>query len=121
MFEEPATFDHYIMNLPATAVEFLDAFAGVYAGRQAEFEPYTLRRLPMIHLYLFTVREDVEQVEQDRVCEKISKHLGVELRRDMEDVQLWDVRLVSPKKKMYCASFRLPAKVAFATSIPISS
>jgi len=31
-----------------------------------------------------------------------------------EDVEFRDVRLVAPKKKMYCATFRLPPEVAFA-------
>ena len=41
-------FDHAVMNLPATAVEFLDAFAGA-------FDPgmWAARALPLVHVYAF--------------------------------------------------------------------
>ncbi|KZF23747.1 hypothetical protein L228DRAFT_238268 [Xylona heveae TC161] len=35
----PRTFQHYVMNLPATATSFLPAFIGVYAGHEDLFEP----------------------------------------------------------------------------------
>lgn len=114
---EPASFDHYIMNLPASAVEFLDAFPGLYARRENEFTPTTTRRLPMVHVYLFIQKMDSEEEEHRAVCEKVSKHLGAEILPGTEGVELWDVRLVSPKKKMYCASFRLPPEIAFAAKI----
>ena len=111
---EPATFDHYVMNLPATAVEFLDAFKGVYGGRRDEFQPHGDRRLPLIHVYLFSPRMDTDEEEHDAVCEMVSKYLGHEIRVNTPDVEVRDVRLVSPKKKMFCVSFRLPPEVAFA-------
>ncbi|KAI8647388.1 Met-10+ like-protein-domain-containing protein, partial [Parasitella parasitica] len=42
-------FDHFIMNLPATAIEFLDAFKGIYKGRNLATD-----KLPMIHCHCFT-------------------------------------------------------------------
>lgn len=116
--EEPATFDHYVMNLPATAVGFLDAFAGVYAGRKDVFEPQTDRKLPMVHVYCFSARMDTQEEEFKAVCELVSKHLGHTVTIDMPDVEIFDVRLVSPRKRMFCASFRLPSEVAFAEPSP---
>lgn len=49
----PPTFSHFVMNLPATAVEFLGSFIGVYTGMEVLFEPHTDRELPLIHLHIF--------------------------------------------------------------------
>ncbi|KAI1618233.1 Met-10+ like-protein-domain-containing protein [Exophiala viscosa] len=114
--DEPTAFSHYVMNLPASAIEFLDAFKGVYYGREADFEPHTRQKLPFVHLYLFQAKLDNEQAEYEDTCKRISEHIGAEIRLDdpQLDMQIRYVRLVAPKKKMFCASFRLPASVAFA-------
>lgn len=115
-WHEPTVFSHYVMNLPATAIEFLDAFKGIYHGRQAEFRPTKSRPLPLIHLYLFQAKLATEEEEEQEICERISKHLGAEVKLDDPELEMSIryVRLVSPKKKMFCASFRIPATVAFA-------
>ncbi|KAL2432216.1 tRNA (guanine(37)-N1)-methyltransferase [Exophiala dermatitidis] len=116
VLQEPAAFSHYVMNLPATAVEFLDAFKGTYHGRQTEFAPYTETKLPLIHVYLFQAKLATEEAEMVEICERISKHIGVEIKIDDPELEMdiRYVRLVAPKKKMFCATFRLPASVAFA-------
>lgn len=113
--DEPCAFAHYVMNLPATAIEFLDAFKGIYHGREAEFRPHTTNKLPLIHVYLFQAKYENEEEELDQICGRISEHLGSQVRRDDPEMEmnLRFVRLVAPNKKMYCASFRLPANVAF--------
>lgn len=45
-------YDHYLMNLPATATEFLDAFKGLFKGFEAS-------DLPMIHCYSFSKAKDM--------------------------------------------------------------
>ena len=114
ILDEPASFDHYVMNLPASAVEFLDAFRGAYVGREREFHPHTERKLPLVHVYCFVPRMDLEVDEVKAVCELVSKHLGHPITLELPDIEIRYVRLVSPKKKMFCASFRLPPEVAFA-------
>ena len=116
VIDEPASFDHYVMNLPASAVEFLGAFRGTYSGREREFQPYTERKLPMVHVYCFVPRRDTESEESQAVCDLVSKHLGHLITLESPDLEVWYVRLVSPKKKMFCASFRLPPEVAFGES-----
>lgn len=117
VLEEPASFDHYVMNLPATAVEFLDAFRGIYEGREAEFSPHTNRKLPMVHVYMFQAKLATEAEEFDAACKTVSKYLGaqISLNNPADELDIYYVRLVAPKKKMFCVSFRLPGAVAFGT------
>ncbi|EXJ56748.1 tRNA wybutosine-synthesizing protein 2 [Cladophialophora yegresii CBS 114405] len=116
VLQEPTVFSHYVMNLPASAIEFLDAFKGLYHGREAEFEPHTSQKLPLIHLYLFQTKLAAEEEELLETCERITKHIGSEVEMDDPelDMDIRYVRLVAPKKKMFCASFRIPRSVAFA-------
>ncbi|KAK5088502.1 tRNA(m(1)G37)methyltransferase [Lithohypha guttulata] len=109
---EPPTFDHFVMNLPAIAVEFLHAFRGLYHGHERLFGGSEGRRLPMIHVYCFQARKDDESEEREELLQRICGHLGHQLSPD--EVVLERLRLVAPKKLYYCASFRLPGAVAFA-------
>ena len=119
IIERPSSFDHFVMNLPATAIEFLDAFRGLNTGQEGEFTPATSRKLPLIHVHLFQTRKDTELEEHQEICSRISQILGSTIQVSDPDLELHYVRLVSPKKKMYCASFRLPREVAFATEGPV--
>ncbi|ERF68525.1 hypothetical protein EPUS_05664 [Endocarpon pusillum Z07020] len=114
VLKAPKTFQHYVMNLPASAVEFLDAFKGTYAGRSKEFTPYTETKLPMVHVYCFSEQKETEEGDRVAVCELVSKHLGHRILPSTPDTEIHFVRKVSPKKCMFCASFRLPPEIAFA-------
>ncbi|KPI36164.1 tRNA (guanine(37)-N1)-methyltransferase [Cyphellophora attinorum] len=115
ILRQPTSFDHYVMNLPASAVEFLNAFKGLLHGREDEFYPYTEKQLPWIHVHLFQAKCPTTEEEHAGVLATVSKHLGHELKPayDNGEIELFDVRLVAPNKRMYCASFRLPAEIAF--------
>lgn len=52
-------FDHVIMNLPASAIEFLDAFYGAFD--RAAWEGH----LPLVHCYCFQ-RKDETQAGKER-------------------------------------------------------
>lgn len=105
------------MNLPASAIEFLPSYRGLYFGREDLFTPSTATKLPLIHVHCFSLKSDEGEHVQD-ICTRISEQLGVEMRHgDPEndhEIAMHDVRDVAPKKRMFCASFRLPAEVAFA-------
>ena len=105
-------YSHVIMNLPATAVEFLDAFQGLFSCIPVESR--SLIRMPHIHCYCFVKAETPEEQEK-AALETVAKHLGVEqLDESGSVVEL--VRSVAPHKTMMRASFRLPEQVAYSTA-----
>ncbi|DBB06618.1 TPA: hypothetical protein ACH3X1_012140 [Trebouxia sp. C0004] len=101
-----AAFDHAIMNLPASAIEFLDAFHGAFNSR-AHLE----EQLPLVHCYCFQ-RKDESHADVQR---RVETALGGTLDGNLS---IHDVRLVAPNKKMLCLTFRIPAVVAFAKTLP---
>lgn len=124
--------DHFVINLPATALEFLDAYRGVYTALAARVGRATLdaelaararepgvERLPLVHVHCFT--KDVEHAAAD-ICARASASLGISdapLVPPGEpgatpDLSLHLVRSVAPNKDMYCLSFRVPERVLFA-------
>jgi tRNA (guanine37-N1)-methyltransferase len=124
------------MNLPASAISFLPAFQGLYAGHKNLFEPHTQTKLPMVHVHCFSTKSEDNVREGQDICERISQSLGVkvvpvgEMRSGAGDgveeaetetgVEIHDVRDVAPLKRMFCASFRLPGSVAFAKEVEVA-
>lgn len=97
---------HILMNLPMTAIEFLDVFRGLFTGL-----PSVLRsniKLPKIHCYCFS--KSIDNLEQDSV-QMVQNHLGTELEVGAYDVHL--VRNVAPNKRMTRVSFGLPPSIAY--------
>jgi tRNA (guanine37-N1)-methyltransferase len=88
---------HEIMNLPASAPEFLDAFIG-----------YTGKQLPRIHVHCFGSKQDEAEEEAIARC---AKALQCPLDREKDQVSVHIVRDVAPNKNMLCVSFALPAQV----------
>ncbi|KAL7409482.1 Met-10+ like-protein-domain-containing protein [Mrakia frigida] len=119
----PLFVSHYVMNLPGSALEFLDAFRGSYTPLLsvqkeggAEGERLTVEEveMPLVHVHCFSKFEG-EEAESD-VAERASESLGFPISRaSTPDFSLKEVRRVAPKKLMFCVTFRLPREVAFAT------
>lgn len=99
--------DHILMNLPASAHEFLDVFRGLYKSREATMAASTL---PIIHCYCFSSADDLK-ADAVKMCEEVMQG---EIGEDIVDVH--EVRDVAPKKRMMCVSFRLPPAIAFASA-----
>ncbi|KAI8822562.1 guanine(37)-N1-methyltransferase [Fimicolochytrium jonesii] len=97
-------FDHYVMNLPATAIEFLDAFRGLFHNR----EIISQDKLPIIHCHCFSKEEDPSA----DVIKRVEKVIGASLGSNL--IEVHNVRNVAPNKEMLCISFRLPSEVAYA-------
>jgi hypothetical protein len=116
-------FNVVTMNLPATAISFLDVFRGLYAKRnlpragangaedekKAQSRVYTQADMPRIHCYCFSRGETLAEMTQ-KALERVNNVLGC-----TPDVQVWDVRNVAPKKQMFCLSFDLPLACGTAT------
>lgn len=114
----PPTISHFVMNLPASAIEFTHNFRGVYEGKEHLFTPHTPVELPMVHAHCFAVKAD-DATPLDDICDRILKEIGVKLTPGDADIDgqvgIHEVRDVAPAKRMFCASFRLPPEVAFAS------
>ena len=112
---EPKVFGHYVMNLPASALTFLPSFIGLYPPElRAELPPGV--KMPLVHVYCFSTKSEDNVEEGRKICEEISRQLGCTMepgRIGEGKVEVHDVRDVAPKKRMFCASFRLPEEVAF--------
>ncbi|KAL2829745.1 hypothetical protein BDW59DRAFT_170405 [Aspergillus cavernicola] len=122
VYERPQVFDHYVMNLPGTSIEFLDAFNGVYAGHEELFTPHTSKALPMVHVYCFSGHSEHEIDDHIDICTRMSERLGHTITVEDRiggsgntelELAIHNVRLVSPNKQMFCVSFRIPREVAF--------
>lgn len=113
----PPTISHFVMNLPASAIEFLSYYRGLYDGHETLFTPKADTKLPMVHVHCFAVKLDNETPLND-ICARITKELGFPMEPGDPEVEgkvaIHDVRDVAPAKRMFCASFRLPREVAFA-------
>ena len=120
--QEPRLFSHYVMNLPASAMNFLPSFVGLYtqAGIPRSDDIVT----PIIHVYCFSTKSDDNVDEGRKICEEISRLIGVVMRPGSSgvegEVEVTDVRDVAPNKRMFCASFGLPREVAWMEGIPRS-
>ncbi|XP_017268856.1 tRNA (guanine(37)-N1)-methyltransferase isoform X2 [Kryptolebias marmoratus] len=94
---------HVVMNLPALALEFLDAFRGL-------LQPETTceLNLPTVHCYAFSKEEDPEA----DVVERASCSLGFPLENKCS---VHFVRNVAPNKDMMCVRFTIPKEVLFCS------
>lgn len=100
--------DHFLMNLPASAPECLDAFRGYQCPNQ--------ETMPTVHCHCFCPKTDVEFSEAIGRCENA---LGCAIEPGSIHVHI--VRDVSPTKNMLCVSFVLPRAVAQVERLDISS
>ncbi|XP_059670146.1 tRNA (guanine(37)-N1)-methyltransferase 2-like [Cornus florida] len=91
--------DHFIMNLPASALQFLDAFRGLIQRR------YWKGPLPWIHCYCFMRSSETKEL--------IISEAECTLNASIRDPIFHRVRDVAPNKAMFCLSFRLPEEACF--------
>jgi tRNA (guanine37-N1)-methyltransferase len=93
--------NHILMNLPAAAIDFLDALRGLYPPAMFARDGFVL---PRVHCYCFSAADDF----REDVLRRVVSVLG----RPVPEADVRVVRDVAPGKMMYCCSFVLPREVA---------
>lgn len=94
---------HVAMNLPASALEFLDVFSGLFREGAWHGE------LPTVHCYCFSKAKDGAAIDDARA--RAAAVLGVSLDGRSE---VHVVRDVAPSKLMLCVTFVVPDEVGWA-------
>ena len=90
--EPESYFDHYIMNLPASAPSFIEHFADLQ-----------FKNSPLVHCYLFV--KDIDGNPPIDPVSVIHEHLPINI--SIEIIHVQNVRSVAPLKTMYCVSFKI--------------
>jgi tRNA (guanine37-N1)-methyltransferase len=98
VFAALPSIDCAILNLPASAPEFLDAFADISSN---------------VHLYVYSF---APKNDPNQAVERCRAALGEGRQQDLLDLAIHTVRDVSPGKNMYCISFRLSNKKVKTTN-----
>ncbi|PVV02685.1 hypothetical protein BB560_002856 [Smittium megazygosporum] len=143
---ENRTFDHVVMNLPATALEFLDAFIGVYNDFESTILDSVVSDSALNKAFLTSrnasSNKDPENKDQktalslklpvihvhcfsksetprDDILSRAVSYLNLPesiCKEFGESAKLHYVRSVAPNKDMYCLSFELPLETALCKS-----
>ncbi|CAN0425635.1 unnamed protein product [Pylaiella littoralis] len=96
LIRERQVFHHAILNLPDSALTFLDTFRGV------DWKANGFEAPPMVHVYCFSKAADPKQDALDRANEVMGSSLT------QRKVKIHVVRDVAPNKPMLCLSFLAP-------------
>jgi len=105
LLKRPTQKIHVTMNLPAIAVEFLDAYIGLLEGSNiTEQDSINLT----VHVYGFCQ----ESASFTEIRERVESILKCNLEEHV--VEIVDVRDISPKKHMMRMSFQMPVAVLLA-------
>lgn len=95
-----------VMNLPALAIEFTDAFRSLFKDIDKDIQPSSPEMLPYMYIYCFSKSETPE----DDVKQRLENIIGSQLPPN-HTIRI--VRNVAPNKEMLCVSFHMPANVLF--------
>ncbi|XP_077968050.1 tRNA (guanine(37)-N(1))-methyltransferase-like isoform X2 [Styela clava] len=99
-----------IMNLPALAIEFLDAFTGLVKNINRAEDNKTSSSLPpvTVYCYAFSSAQDLKGDIKERAEQSLSENLP--------EHSIREVRKVAPGKYMLCLSFEIPFSLLYEQS-----
>ncbi|WAR52191.1 hypothetical protein PtB15_1B630 [Puccinia triticina] len=106
----PLLPDHFIINLPDSSIQFLDAFRDLYlplSNSKGFLDAVKKKyKLALLHCYCFT--RQVDDAEND-ICQRVSEVMRVKISPStVARFELKFVRAVAPHKDMYRITFELP-------------
>lgn len=87
--------DYIVMNLPATAIEFLDQIA------ESAKEHHQTASMPIVHFHCFDDKDG--SLAKESIQARADKHFGTHI----PELSIVDVRDVSPGKNMFRCTFDL--------------
>lgn len=99
---------HIAMNLPAMAVEFLDAFRGLVSVEDLQQAKHLV--MPTVHTYCFAKGDNPAEIARALA----EHHLGARFGANLDGIHF--VRNVAPNKDMFRVSFHLTVQL-LSTSI----
>ncbi|KAI9223354.1 Met-10+ like-protein-domain-containing protein [Blastocladiella britannica] len=115
-------FAHYVMNLPASALGFLDGFHGMWSNVVTdENRAWLADHRPRVHVYCFTRAAFVGRADDESEDAAVARDVGARIAQvtgaQPEEITCHRVRLVAPRKEMVCASFRVPMVVLMGETV----
>ena len=113
IFPKDLHINHFYMNLPKDAIEFMDIFVGLFKGCKNDI--YDKDNLPIIHVYGFA---KIDNNPHELLKKRIAKAFKIEYdlfkkecEKDILNIQ--NVRDISNKKVVYCIDMKIPEIIAY--------
>jgi tRNA (guanine37-N1)-methyltransferase len=71
---------HFVMNLPDSAIQFLDAFRGLLSDAEGRDLSGIYKEMPMVHCHCFTRELELKKAERD--IRQVSQFILSQVRSD---------------------------------------